>query len=90
MFSDMSNQGKLALRLPAQERHMFLKKYNAKLGEAYGVPASLLSCTRELKKFFDAVELRCLRQAETHRKKKSPDFRQLSCGSAMSRTHADV
>ena len=62
MFSYMSKEGKLALRLPAKEREVFLKKYNAKLCEAYGVvqpeyvevPASLLSSARELKKFFDA------------------------------------
>jgi hypothetical protein len=62
MFSYLSKQGKLALRLPAGEREAFLKKYNAKLCEAYGiiqpeyveVPDSLLSATRELKKFFDS------------------------------------
>jgi TfoX/Sxy family transcriptional regulator of competence genes len=61
MFSYLSKDGKLALRLPAEERAAFLKKYKAKLCEAYGrvqpeyveVPDSLLSSTRELKKFFD-------------------------------------
>ena len=61
MFSYLSKEGKLALRLPAPEREAFLKKYKAKLSEAYGrvqpeyveVPDSLLSSTRELKKFFD-------------------------------------
>ena len=61
MFSYLGKQGKLALRLPAGEREAFLKKYNAKLCEAYGivqaeyveVPDSLLSSTRELKKYFD-------------------------------------
>ena len=61
MFSYLSKEGKLALRLPAGEREAFLKKYNAKLCEAYGrvqpeyvdVPDSLLASTRELKKFFD-------------------------------------
>src|ERR1700687_1656870 len=61
MFSYLSKAGKLALRLPAGEREAFLKKYKAKLCEAYGtvqpeyveVPDSLLSSTRELKKFFD-------------------------------------
>jgi hypothetical protein len=61
MFSYLSKDGKLALRLPAGEREAFLKKYKAKLCEAYGtvqaeyveVPNSLLSSTRELKKFFD-------------------------------------
>jgi hypothetical protein len=57
MFSCMNKEGKLALRLPPDQREVFLKKYNAKLCEAYAVvrpeyvevPASLLSSTRELK-----------------------------------------
>jgi hypothetical protein len=61
MFSYLSKQGKMALRLPAGEREAFLKKYKAKLCDAYGrvqpeyveVPDSLLSSTRELKKYFD-------------------------------------
>ena len=61
MFSYLSKEGKLALRLPAEKRQVFLEKYKAKLCEAYGtvqpeyveVPDSLLSSTRELKKFFD-------------------------------------
>jgi TfoX/Sxy family transcriptional regulator of competence genes len=61
MFSYLSKEGKLALRLPDAEREAFLKKYQAKLCEAYGrvqpeyveVPDSLLSSTRELKEFFD-------------------------------------
>jgi hypothetical protein len=62
MFSYLSKEGKLALRLRPDEREAFLKKYKAKLCEAYGrvqpeyveVPDSLLSSTRELKKFFDS------------------------------------
>jgi hypothetical protein len=62
MFSYLSKQGKLALRLPAVEREAFLKKYKTKLCDAYGVvqpeyvevPDSLLASTRELKKFFDS------------------------------------
>src|SRR3984885_579890 len=62
MFSYLTKEGKLALRLPAEERAAFLQKYKAKLCEAYGrvqpeyveVPDSLLSSTRELKKFFDS------------------------------------
>jgi hypothetical protein len=61
MFSYLSKDGKLELRLPTPEREAFLKKYKAKLCEAYGkvqpeyveVPDSLLSSTRELKKYFD-------------------------------------
>src|SRR5690349_9207811 len=61
MFSYLSKEGKLALRLPAPEREAFLEKYHARLCEAYGivqpeyveVPDALLSSTRELKKYFD-------------------------------------
>src|ERR1035438_2642244 len=61
MFSYLSKQGTLALRLPTGERDAFLKKYKAKLCDAYGrvqpeyveVPDSLLSSTQELQKFFD-------------------------------------
>src|SRR5260370_23279563 len=60
MCSYLSKEGKVELRLPAGEREAFLKKYKTKLCEAYGivqpeyveVPGSLLSSTRELKKFF--------------------------------------
>ena len=62
MFSYLSKEGKLALRLPPPEREAFLKKYQAKLCDAYGkvqpeyveVPDALLSKTQELKKYFDA------------------------------------
>jgi hypothetical protein len=61
MFSYLSKAGKLALRLPPESRDSFLKKYKAKLCEAYGVvqpeyvevPDALLTATAELKKFFD-------------------------------------
>ena len=61
VFRCLTKEGKLALRLPPAEREAFLKKYKARLCEAYGivqaeyveVPDSLLSSTRELKKFFD-------------------------------------
>ncbi len=62
MFSYLSKEGKLELRLPEGEREAFLKKYKAKLCEAYGkvqpeyveVPDALLAKTAELKKYFDA------------------------------------
>jgi len=61
MFSYLSKEGKMALRLPPDERELFLKKYKTNLCEAYGVvqpdyvvvPDSLLSKTSELKRFFD-------------------------------------
>src|SRR5450631_819829 len=61
MFSYLSKEGKLELRLPVGEREAFLKKYKAKLCETYGkvqpeyveVPDALLAKTSELKRFFD-------------------------------------
>jgi hypothetical protein len=61
MFSFLTKTGTLALRLPADERDAFLKKYKTKLCEQYGsvleeyveVPAALLKKTQELKKYFD-------------------------------------
>src|SRR5579862_4337972 len=62
MFSYLSKEGKLALRLPPETREQFLKKYKAQLCSAYGVvqpeyvevPDALLAKTSELKKYFDA------------------------------------
>ena len=61
MFSFLTKSGKLALRLPTEEREAFLKKYKTKLCQQHGtvmkeyvdVPDGLLKKTRELKKFFD-------------------------------------
>ena len=36
MFSYLSKEGKLALRLPSAEREVFLKRHQAKLCDAYG------------------------------------------------------
>ncbi len=81
MFSYLSKQGKLALRLPPAEREAFLKKYKAKLCDAYEivqteyveVPDSLLASTRELKKYFDCsyAYVSSLKPKPTARKKKA-------------------
>jgi len=81
MFSYLSKEGKLALRLPPEDRETFLKKYKAKLCDAYGrvqpeyvqVPDSLLSSTRELKNFFEASYeyVAALKPKPTTKKKKS-------------------
>jgi hypothetical protein len=81
MFSYLSKDGKLELRLPAGEREEFLKKYKAKLCEAYGkvqpeyieVPDSLLSSTQELKKYFDIsyAYVSSLKPKATAKKKKA-------------------
>jgi TfoX/Sxy family transcriptional regulator of competence genes len=60
MFSLLlSPEGRMALRLPEDEREAFLEKYKTKLYEAYGtvmkeyvaVPDGLLGKTKELQKY---------------------------------------
>jgi hypothetical protein len=60
MFSLLlSPEGRMALRLPKNEREQFLKKYNTTLFEAYGavmqeyvaVPDPLLAKTKDLQKY---------------------------------------
>jgi hypothetical protein len=61
MFSMLTPDGTLALRLPADEREAFLKRYETTLCEQYGVvmkeyvcvPPSLLRNTRALAKYLD-------------------------------------
>jgi TfoX/Sxy family transcriptional regulator of competence genes len=61
MFSLLTREGWLALRLPSDARDAFLKKYQTKLCVQYGtvmkeyvqVPDALLEKTRELRKYFD-------------------------------------
>jgi hypothetical protein len=61
MFTFLSESGVVALRLPKDEREVFLKKYNTTLMESHGailkeyvaVPESLLKKTSELKKYLD-------------------------------------
>lgn len=55
-----SPEGRLAIRLPEEEREKFLKKYKTKLFEAYGavmkeyvaVPDALLKKPKELQPYF--------------------------------------
>ena len=61
MFSLLTKQGILILRLATADREAFLKKYKTKVPELYGavmkeyaeVPDSLLKKTGELRKYFD-------------------------------------
>ena len=61
MFTLLHSSGRLAIRLPEEEREKFLKKYETRIFEAYGavmreyvaVPDELLKKTAELKKYFD-------------------------------------
>ena len=79
MSSYLSKDGKLALRLPEGEREEFLKKYGAKLCQAYGivqkeyveVPDALFDKTEELKRYFVAshVYVNSLKPKSTTKKK---------------------
>jgi TfoX/Sxy family transcriptional regulator of competence genes len=79
MFSLLTKDGTLALRLPEAERAEFLKKYKTKLVEQYGavmkeyvsVPHDLLEKTKELSKYFKAsvVYASGLKPKPTTRKK---------------------
>src|SRR5436305_15115822 len=61
MFSLLTKEGWLALRLPSETRAAFLEKYQTKLCVQYGtvmkeyvqVPDALLKETQELRKYFD-------------------------------------
>jgi|SRR3954454_10939197 len=61
MFSLLTKEGTLILRLDADTQAAFLKKYKSKLPVQYGavmkeyveVPDALLAKTRDLKKYFD-------------------------------------
>jgi hypothetical protein len=61
MFTFLSENGVLAIRLPKDEREAFLKKYGTTLMESHGaimkeyveVPESLLKNTKEIKKYID-------------------------------------
>ncbi len=60
MYSYVHPSNGLAMKLPAEEREKFLKKYKTTLFEAYGVvqkeyvkvPDSLLAKTKELQPYF--------------------------------------
>src|SRR5262245_8607692 len=79
MFSLLTPDGSLALRLPETERESFLKKYNTSLCEQYGVvmkeyvriPPSLLRNTRDLARYLDmSYRYACsLKPKPTQRKK---------------------
>ena len=60
MFPYLHPSGSMALRLPADERDKFLKRFKTTLFEAYGViqkeyvtvPEALFKNTKELEKYF--------------------------------------
>jgi hypothetical protein len=61
MYSFLSRQDEMTLKLPADEREKFIEKYKSRLAENYGiiqkeyvvVPDNLLEKTAELKKYFE-------------------------------------
>lgn len=79
MFSFLTENGKLALRLPAEEREAFLKKYRTRLCERHGsvlkeyveVPDALLERTSDLQQYFDLSHayVATLKPKPTSRKK---------------------
>ena len=81
MFSLLTREGPLALRLPEPERTEFLRKYKTTLVETYGtvrkeyvaVPDGLLARTRELSKYFQISVnyVKGLKPKPTTRKKPS-------------------
>lgn len=81
MFSFLAGTGKLALRMPAEQRDAFLKQYKTRLCEQHGtvlkeyveVPDALLKKTQELKKHFDVscAYVASLKPKATTRKKSS-------------------
>jgi hypothetical protein len=81
MFSYLSKEGKLELRLPPDVLEEFIKKYKAKRCQAYGivqteyveVPDALLAKTAELKQFFDAsYQYVCSLKAKPTKRKAKP------------------
>jgi TfoX/Sxy family transcriptional regulator of competence genes len=80
MFSFLSKEGKMALRLPKGERENFLEKYDTELSVQYGavmkeyvvVPDRLLRETEELKKYFELSYgyVSALKPKPTKKKKK--------------------
>jgi hypothetical protein len=78
MFSYLNPSGSLALRLPAEEREKFLKKYKTTLFEAYGVvmkeyatvPDRLLKDTKTLQRYFQLSYeyIKTLKPKPTNRK----------------------
>lgn len=80
MFSFLTKEGALALRLPKEEREAFLEKYNTKLCEQHGtvmkeyveVPAELFEKTEELKPYFQKSyeHVGSLKPKPTRKKKK--------------------
>jgi hypothetical protein len=80
MFSMLTKEGEVALRLPAGEREAFLEKYETRRPVQYGtvmkeyvvVPAGLLERTGELQAYFDVSYgyVGSLKPKATTRKKK--------------------
>jgi hypothetical protein len=80
MYSMLTKEDEVAIKLPQVERKKFLDKYNTKLLKQYGivqkdyavVPDSLLEKTEELKPYFDISYqyVRSLKPKATSKSKK--------------------
>jgi hypothetical protein len=82
MFSLLTPEGILALRLPSPDREAFLKRHKTTLCEQYGtvmkeyvrVPAALLENTRELAKYLElSYRYACSLKPKPTTKKKPAD-----------------
>lgn len=81
MFSFLTGTGVLALRLPSEERELFMAKHKTAPVERYGavmkeyveVPDALLRKTQELKRYFDLsyAYVGSLKPKPTKRKKQA-------------------
>jgi TfoX/Sxy family transcriptional regulator of competence genes len=81
MFSFLTEDGTMALRLPTEEREAFTERYKTNPIVRYGsvmkeyveVPEGLLEDTQELKRYFDIsyAYIGTLKPKPTKRKKKS-------------------
>lgn len=81
MFSVLRKDNLVALRLPADEREPFLKKYKSTLSSQYGivqpeyvvVPDALLSKTAELRRHFEVslAYVKAMKPKPTTKKKAS-------------------
>lgn len=80
MFTYLSKEGSVGIRLPKEEREAFLEKYNTTLDEQYGsvmkeyvrVPDDLLEKTEELQAYLELsyAYVQSLKPKPTTKKKK--------------------
>ena len=80
MYSLVSKEGQIGLRLPKEDREAFVEKYNTTLLHTYGavmreyvtIPDNMLTKTKTLQKYFDICHeyAKTLKPKPTTKKKK--------------------